>query len=1570
MSKPDPDQKRVLDALPNGPIKVVAGPGTGKTFTLQKCFSALLDRPASDFGIADLLALTFTNRAAENLKERIYAEVEGGSARGRGAEEPWIHTFHAFCHRLLDENRHRLGLASEIRVLDELERKRFLDRVLRRFRDRGYPERFTTRHNPIDDFQGFPVRARVFLHRLQDDLVAPERFREVALEKLRGEHARPPGERERTEELIQVLYVLYANYLRELEAAGLFDFGTLQARAVALLEGDAEVAERYRRKFRFILVDEFQDTNLAQMRLLRAFSPDFANVLVVGDRKQAIYEWRSARIENLDEFARESDPRYLSQNYRSFGEILDVCHHFITRSDEFRDEPPLVPRRKGRAGEPRVVLFEDERLEASFLALESQRWVRSGAYGWRDIAILMRSVKSASRRIEAALRQYRVPYRTVGGVGFFDRREVGDILAYLRLVVDPYDEGALVRILQNPPVALGDARLHRLVHDAQARGLPLFDVLGDLPETASIREILVGLMGKRARLSTSEMIFHLLDDTGYRKYVMSGLDDEARMLANIKKLYEHARNFEDQDPTEGIEAFIRHLTFAVETDHEEAEELLEEGEDVVRIMTVHQAKGLQFPVVFVPNLRAPSFPLNAHAPDFAFDEAHGFGERSDTHFDALFGERSKERSRREERRILYVAMTRAEDWLILSRPGKGRSPDFFDEILAFEEGRGRSWRKVDFEETEWPEPGATVRQVVAGSAEEIAEAEERYAAIRGALRAPEPVAPDTRRVGGLDLSWSALDAWRRCPLRFRFGYLLRLPSIFDEDGRGASPAARLGTLVHETIRMWNEEGRTRDLVALLEERGSAEAPDDADAILAEARPMLEAYRRSAPPPGEIFEAEFTVELDAPGGTVRLRAVLDAHRIEGPHAFVTDFKTGRDSDPAPYASQMDLYALALFASRGSDLDAVETTLWFLREDARHVRTIRREDLASIRAAILETATRIEGDRRTGRFPPPPDRDCRACPFGGPAGPCPENLAAAVAADEEGVATFPAAPRAYFRRFFDLVLLEEEAIRREAEVMRQRPVEERIERGAAIHPVHLGSRGVRTTESGEFVVELEACNTSRLREGDFVRLARRDDPEGASAVGQVRLTAPGRLEVVTRTRAPFETFDLLDEEISPTTLEETKNALAQFLAGEHPDLVARVLGRRAPGFDERHPSVGPDEGDAYQREAIRKALAARDYALVHGPAGSGKTTTIARLVRRLVREGRRVLLSAYTNRAVDNLLEAVLDHVEGASPVRIGRPAVVSERLRSFALDETRSRRAKRETLEGSRIVGLTAASAGRTLLRDLPRFDVAIVDEAGQIAEPLALAPLLLAERFVLVGDHLQLPTVVVSEEARRGGLGRSLFERLIETTPEASVLLALQYRMNEPIGAFPSAEFYGGRLRAATREVAERRIRATNDSWRSSPLSAALDPDCPIAFLDTPGSGASPANEEECRAAVAVARGLVDLGLAPEDIGMIAPHRTSVMAIRRALDLPLQVDTVDRFQGVGREAIVLLLGMGTGELAPLMLDSRRLNVALTRAKSKLVILGDRRGRDARFRRLLDHVARHGRTLLAPDDSNH
>ncbi|WP_229776389.1 ATP-dependent helicase [Alicyclobacillus cellulosilyticus] len=600
----NPEQLRAVTTT-EGPVLVLAGAGSGKTSVLTRRIAYLVQ--VKGVPVHQILAITFTNKAAREMQERVAQLV------GKAAHDLWMGTFHSVCVRILRREAEAIGYTPAFTILDAEDQRTLIQQVLL---DLGHD---------LKKFDAAAIHAQISHWKN---------------ERLDANQAAAKARRLFDE----VAAAVMARYQARLFAANAMDFDDLITQTIRLFEHHPEVLARYQDKFRYIHVDEYQDTNRAQYEWVRLLAGKHRNLCVVGDADQAIYAWRGADIRNILDFERDYPDAAviaLETNYRSTEVILEAANHLIQHNRRRREKRLRSVR--GR-GQPIVVCaLQDGADEARFVAEQIQAHVAAGgSYG--DCAVLYRA-NAQSRAIEEALMAHAIPYTIVGGLTFYDRREIKDVLAYLRVLTNPQDEISLLRILNRPKRGLGEQAADKLLAFAHAEGITLLEALArgeeaGLAEKAAasarqFHDVLQELMLWMEGMTVTEFLAEVLHATGYRQmYAESGKPEDLQRLENIDELFSVTRSFDRRRQGSVLE-FLAEVALLSDVDKEKGK-----PEHAVRLMTLHASKGLEFPVVFIVGMEEGVFPHARSLDDEAAIE--------------------------QERNLCYVGITRAKDRLYLT----------------------------------------------------------------------------------------------------------------------------------------------------------------------------------------------------------------------------------------------------------------------------------------------------------------------------------------------------------------------------------------------------------------------------------------------------------------------------------------------------------------------------------------------------------------------------------------------------------------------------------------------------------------------------------------------------------------------------------------------------------------------------------------------------------------------------------------------------------------------------------------------------------------------------------------
>lgn len=600
----NPEQRRAVETT-EGPLLIQAGAGSGKTKTLTHRIAYLIaNHKATAYNI---LAVTFTNKAAKEMRERV-ALLLGENPDNRGFM-PYMGTFHGICVRLLRQDGESVGIPRTFVIFDESDRQAAIKQASKQL---------------MIDEKTFPARVLSgLISSAKNDMISPQEYQGIASSPAQQTAAK-----------------VYPLYERALKDASALDFDDLISRTVHMLKTQTEIRDKWRQQFKYIMIDEYQDTNLAQYQLVNMLTNEHKNIAVVGDDWQSIYSWRGADFRNILKFEKDFKDCTiikLEQNYRSTKNILDAAHAVITKNAQRSDKQLWTDAGDGLPVQ--MVAVGSERAEGESIVRRIRMGVDSSQRNYRDFAVLYRT-NAQSRSIEEAFVHYGIPYRVVGGVRFYDRKEIKDIMAYLRLIFQPEDRVSFERIVNIPARGVGAKSIQKFFEWQRLEGLTLFQALqqasscGNLTTKAKkalseLGDILASLRIASEDATVAGLIDSLLRRIDYLHYLDDGTPQGEARQENVKELLSVAQEYQEA----GLEGFLEEVALVSDLDSADFQG------NAVTLMTLHAAKGLEFPVVFMSGLEESIFP----------------------HSRALYDQGEME----EERRLCYVGMTRAREELYM-----------------------------------------------------------------------------------------------------------------------------------------------------------------------------------------------------------------------------------------------------------------------------------------------------------------------------------------------------------------------------------------------------------------------------------------------------------------------------------------------------------------------------------------------------------------------------------------------------------------------------------------------------------------------------------------------------------------------------------------------------------------------------------------------------------------------------------------------------------------------------------------------------------------------------------------
>jgi DNA helicase-2/ATP-dependent DNA helicase PcrA len=601
----NPEQKRAVQTT-EGPLLIQAGAGSGKTKTLTHRIAYLIaNHKATPFNI---LAVTFTNKAAKEMRQRV-AVLLNENADNRSFM-PFMGTFHGICVRILRQDGEYVSVPKNFVIFDES--------------DRLTAVKQSCKTAMIDEKTYTPRSIANLISNAKNEMLSPNEYTGIANSPVQNVAAK-----------------VYPLYEKALKNAGALDFDDLINKTVLMLEKNQQIREKWQNQFKYIMIDEYQDTNLAQYKLVKLLTSSANNVAVVGDDWQSIYSWRGADFRNILKFERDY-PKVavikLEQNYRSTKSILNAAHQVITKNSQRSDKKLWTDSIEGKPVSVKQVA--NERAESEMIIRTIKSKVDLGAGSYQDFAVLYRT-NAQSRPIEESFIRFGIPYRIVGGQKFYDRKEIKDIIAYLRLIYQPEDRISFERIANVPTRGLGTKSLQNFIDWKNLNGISLKEALSRVNEISSLtpkakkslselNDILVTSREISNETSLPAFMDSLTRRIDYMAYINDGTVQGESRVENVKELLSVAQSYQEV----GLDGFLEEVSLVSDIDNADF------GGNAVTLMTLHAAKGLEFPVVFMVGMEETIFP----------------------HSRALYDQNEME----EERRLCYVGMTRAEEELYMS----------------------------------------------------------------------------------------------------------------------------------------------------------------------------------------------------------------------------------------------------------------------------------------------------------------------------------------------------------------------------------------------------------------------------------------------------------------------------------------------------------------------------------------------------------------------------------------------------------------------------------------------------------------------------------------------------------------------------------------------------------------------------------------------------------------------------------------------------------------------------------------------------------------------------------------
>jgi len=917
-----------------GPVLIVAGAGTGKTRVITERIKFLLSKKLCL--PKEILALTFTEKGAEEMLERV------DTIMPIGYEEPWVTTFHSFADRILREEALEIGLDPRYKILTTSEsfvllRKNLFNLKLQYFLPLGNPTKF------IDALL-------TFFSRLQDEGVDSQEFEEWVHKKDKEKKDCKTEELKRWEELSSV----YKNHQQLKIKKSFMDFGDLILWTIKLFRERPYILEKYKKQFKYILVDEFQDTNFAQFQIIRLLAPENENpnLMVVGDDSQSIYKFRGAAISNILEFMekyKKAKSIYLLKNYRTTQNILEYSYKLIqlnnpnTLESKLGINKNLISQKKDRGPArgtvPQIIIAQTGEEEAENVAEEIIKLIKREGYSYRDFAILARANNHLDNFI-AALKRYQLPYQIIGNRGLFNQPEVSQLINFLRVCWDLSDNASLYSLLNSEMLNYEPSEILNALNIAKLKKEPLWEVVEKNKYFSFITEEIKKAARASKKQSVSTVLYNFIVNTKYpENLVLKESVENNLKINNLNLFFRYIKNYEVKEKDTSIVNFVEYLDIMMEAGENPAQAVLEDI-DTINLLTAHSAKGLEFSVVFMVSLASDRFPTrNRHdpieIPESLIKETLPVG---DYHI-------------QEERRLFYVGMTRAKDLLYLTYAEsyggqRQKKPSVFLNELGLQEKSKASTRETPFFQSS------------------------KYNAN---LKPTENAIP---KFNPPFVSYSQINTFSVCPLQYKYKYVLKIPTK-------PSHTLTFGQSIHNTLREFHnyevrehkvEEG---EILKIYEKEFIPVGYENLEHRLQRFEQGKQALIRYIKIRKEKFGKPKYLEesFKLRNFEVPLLGTIDRIDQKNDQYEIIDYKTGtaKDQKAVDKDEQLTIYVMA--AKEKLNIEPKKLSLYFIEGDIKMDTTRTKEDIEKEKGRIAKAIT----DIKNSSFEPKIGIQCKYCGF---------------------------------------------------------------------------------------------------------------------------------------------------------------------------------------------------------------------------------------------------------------------------------------------------------------------------------------------------------------------------------------------------------------------------------------------------------------------------------------------------------------------------------------------------------------------------------------------------------------